>query len=254
MNTSMIEETVAKIPPALTAAEANAFPNGRWTRAASGAMPRPEVKPVSLLPAAEALELRFCEERIERGLETFVEVGLALSLIRDGRLYRATHDTFDAYCIERWEIKSSRARQLCAAAEIVQGLKSKVRSGRLPTSERQVRPLLGLHPDQQEAIWSEAVATAPNGNVTSKHVAGIVARMTGKSSRTATGTTTIDAGTRPARVRAAAERAIASVRELLELQGTADSEQASNVVVSLSQLEDFSAHLAKVEKLQEARQ
>ena len=35
---------------------------------------------------------------IERGLKTFVEVGAALLGIRDGRLYRETHATFEDYC------------------------------------------------------------------------------------------------------------------------------------------------------------
>jgi phage N-6-adenine-methyltransferase len=43
-----------------------------------------------------------CEAVIERGLATFVEVGNALLEIRDDRLYRETHRTFEDYCRERW--------------------------------------------------------------------------------------------------------------------------------------------------------
>jgi len=58
------------------------------------------------------------ESTIERGLATFVEVGQALLEIRDSRLYRESHGTFEDYCRERWQFSDRRARQLMTAAEI----------------------------------------------------------------------------------------------------------------------------------------
>lgn len=58
------------------------------------------------------------EAVIERGLGTFVEVGNALIAIRDGRLYRLTHDTFEDYCLRRWGLKRQRAYQLITASEV----------------------------------------------------------------------------------------------------------------------------------------
>lgn len=55
---------------------------------------------------------------IEKGLATFQEVGEALIAIRDERLYRAEHETFEAYCKARWKFSDRRARQLMSAAEI----------------------------------------------------------------------------------------------------------------------------------------
>ena len=46
-----------------------------------------------------------CEEVIEQGMETFFEVGDALLKIRDCRLYRESHATFDEYCRDRWGIR-----------------------------------------------------------------------------------------------------------------------------------------------------
>ena len=60
-----------------------------------------------LLAADEAAELAECEERIGRGLATFVEVGEALTRVRDGRLYRTSHRTFEAYLRERWDMTKS---------------------------------------------------------------------------------------------------------------------------------------------------
>ena len=42
------------------------------------------------------------EATIERGKVAFVEVGLALMVIRDRRLYRTDYDTFEDYCSGRW--------------------------------------------------------------------------------------------------------------------------------------------------------
>jgi hypothetical protein len=39
--------------------------------------------------------------------------------IRDGRLYRETHGTFDDYCREGWGFSRHRASQLITAAEVV---------------------------------------------------------------------------------------------------------------------------------------
>ncbi|HET7037948.1 MAG TPA: hypothetical protein VFI42_19905, partial [Thermomicrobiaceae bacterium] len=66
--------------------------------------------------APATLRLAELEAVIERGVPTFMEVGQALAEIRDARLYRETHTTFEAYCRERWGFTSSRARQLIGAS------------------------------------------------------------------------------------------------------------------------------------------
>lgn len=59
-----------------------------------------------------------CEETIARGVRGYVEAGEALRTIRDARLYRETHGTFEDYCRERWGWNDRRASQLIAAAEV----------------------------------------------------------------------------------------------------------------------------------------
>jgi hypothetical protein len=76
------------------------------------------------------------EAVVERGLETFVEVGTALQEIRDAKLYKVSHSTFEAYCKERWHFSASRARQLCAAAKTAKALPAVT-----VTSERHARQL-----------------------------------------------------------------------------------------------------------------
>jgi hypothetical protein len=51
------------------------------------------------------------EETIRHSMQSFVEVGAALKEIRDGQYYRSTHDTFEAYCQAKWDIKHADCRQ-----------------------------------------------------------------------------------------------------------------------------------------------
>lgn len=229
----------------MTAAEHNTYPNGRWSSVPQ-ILPPPASAPAPapvVLEAHEMMELQLCEQRIERGLETFLEVGHALQLIRDKRLYRASHGTFEAYCQERWDIKASRARQLCAAVEIIQGLKTSGVS-QLPSSERQTRPLLSVPVAQRPQVWQEAVSTAPQGKISAAHVEQTANRVLGRSKPAKP---PVEASSRAEQLHAAANKAIASVRELLDLSGAADSEAAANVSVSLSNLEAYERHLQRTE-------
>jgi len=56
---------------------------------------------------------------VGQGLDTFIEVGTALMEIRDSRLYKELHPTFEEYCLERWGFTASRARQMIAAVKTV---------------------------------------------------------------------------------------------------------------------------------------
>lgn len=121
------------------------------------------------LTQVERSVLASFEGIIERGLSVFYEVGNALTQIRDFRLYRLTHATFEEYCQERWGMVASRARQLISSAEVVSNLKS-VTTVTLPANEAQTRPLARLEPEQQVQVYLEASATAPGGKLTSTHI------------------------------------------------------------------------------------
>jgi 16S rRNA G966 N2-methylase RsmD len=124
------------------------------------------------LSTLEAQELERCEAAIEAGLQTVIEMGVALRAIRDGRLYRATHATFEEYFRARWGMVASRARQLCLAADTFKNVEGVTNV--TPANEAQTRPLLGLAPDQQREAWALAVETAPGGKVTAEHVKAVV--------------------------------------------------------------------------------
>lgn len=123
----------------------------------------------------DARDLDRLETKIAKGLQTFVEVGEALAEIRDRKLYRNEHATFDAYLETKWKISRSWACRQINAAETVKLLPT----GNKPTTERQARELNKLPPSKRAEAWQEAVETSPTGTPTAKAVAAVVAQRTG---------------------------------------------------------------------------
>lgn len=135
---------------------------------------------ISILSPNEQTELAACESLIEKGWETFVEVGRALTRIRDQKLYRAQSDTFEAYCRERWQYGKSHVYRLIGAAEAMTHL-SPIGKIQIPTNEAQVRPLIGLAAEKAQAAWQKAVDKAGNGMITAKLVRDAVAEIAGQT-------------------------------------------------------------------------
>lgn len=150
------------------------------------------------LTTTEETELATLEAIIEKGLETYVEVGRSLMKIRDRKLYRGVCSSFEKYCELRWHFKRERARQLMSGAKIFEELSwQSVNHGShssnnpqpkvLPDAERQVRPLADLPTStERSAAWNEAVDTAPKGRngrprVTGAHVERVVAARVERS-------------------------------------------------------------------------
>lgn len=130
------------------------------------------------LTKTEFASLTDCERVIDAGQKTFVEVGQALLKIRESRLYRSEFGTFEEYTESRWGWKASRARQLIDAATTAGNLKS-VTSGNTPISERVVRPLVRLDPDQQREAWKKASEKAAKEDrpVTARDVGEMVVEI-----------------------------------------------------------------------------
>ena len=128
------------------------------------------------LTVQEKTELAELETVIENGMKHFLVVGRALLRIRDSRLYRDTHRTFNDYCRDRWGMSRPRAYQLIDAAKVSDNLSTTV-----DITERQARPLTRLEPRKQAEAWQEAVETAPGGKVTAEHVEDVVGRIQGRN-------------------------------------------------------------------------
>lgn len=126
---------------------------------------------VEPLSATETAELANAERVIALGLATFVQVGDALATIRDERLYRSSHVTFEAYARERWGMERTRAYQLIDAAEVTASLSTIVDTPK-PANEAQARPLAKLKskPEEVAEAWGNAVE-ASGGKPTASDVA-----------------------------------------------------------------------------------
>lgn len=143
----------------------------------------------------EERDLHRLELKVERA---FYEAGSALREIRDRKLYRASHKTFESYCKDRFGFRRSHSYQLIDASGVIDNLSANSSQNEmsaiggqnemstngcqiLPTSERQVRALVSLPPDEQRQVWHEAVEKS-NGKVPSGAVVkGIVEQLKEKT-------------------------------------------------------------------------
>lgn len=101
-------------------------------------------RPLSDAPVLIADEQRImaaCEAALTTLQAAFWGAGKALQVIRDGRLYRATHATFEEYLGERWEMSRAQAYRLIEAWPLAEqiGLSP---MGDIQLTERHVRALL----------------------------------------------------------------------------------------------------------------
>jgi hypothetical protein len=109
-----------------------------------------------VLTAGEESELEHLEQVIDRGMATFVEVGRALLTIRDRRLYRSSHETFEGYCLERWGFTRTYAHRLISATEVVSNVANLATNPNPPSRESHARPLVGLPAARQQQVWTQA--------------------------------------------------------------------------------------------------
>lgn len=129
--------------------------------------------------------------RLELGVEqAFYQAGKALAQLRERRLYRSTHKTFEAYCKDRFGFTRRHSDYLIAATSVVKNLQQMrtihsqnhldeqhqfnrtsrtISSQILPTRLEQIKPLASLKPDEQRQVWDKAVQTA-NGKVPSGRI------------------------------------------------------------------------------------
>ena len=123
------------------------------------------------LSSVERSELDEYELIIASGERVFVTVGNALIVIRDKRLYRENHGTFEQYLSNKWpNISRRRAYQLMDAAVVAEDVKHVSH----PLNERQALELLGVAPEERPTMLRRAIETAPNGKVTAAHIDQVI--------------------------------------------------------------------------------
>lgn len=97
------------------------------------------------LSAAERKALKRFENTIAEGAAAFLRVGLALREIRDRRLYRETHSSFESYCLKRFNFKRAYGYRLIEEATAVAELQVyPIGDTPLPQNEGQARELTAV--------------------------------------------------------------------------------------------------------------
>ncbi|MGW4353077.1 hypothetical protein ACWELJ_13420 [Nocardia sp. NPDC004582] len=110
-------------PKVLTAPEVPAAAPEPMSREVTPAAAAPSVLDLPLptaggegpLSRSESDQLEVCESSIDALRVAFWTAGRALQIVRDGRLYRADHATFDEYVEKRWDMQRSYAHKLIRA-------------------------------------------------------------------------------------------------------------------------------------------
>jgi hypothetical protein len=114
---------------------------------------------VNLTTTSDELARR--EKIIQSGLNTFYAVGIALSEIKEMRLFLATHETWDDYCRDRWNMAARTAYQTIKSAAVVANLMDS-KSSIIPASESIARELIAIPKSEQKSAWLEAIAECPD--------------------------------------------------------------------------------------------
>ncbi|MHC5853859.1 hypothetical protein [Nostoc sp.] len=169
---------------------------------------------VTELTQEEQSDRLHLERKVERA---FFEAGKALAQLRDRRLYRSTHRTFEEYCRDRFGYTHRRVNYLIAGSVVFDNIvagtncsqneevdetgtncsqnegvdetgtncsqneeidKTRPNPSRiLPTNEGQVRPLAKLEPQHQVKVWQRAVHEAGGKVPSARIVTDVVQRI-----------------------------------------------------------------------------
>jgi hypothetical protein len=131
---------------------------------------------VTELSQEEQSDRLHLERRVERA---FFEAGKALAELRDRRLYRSTHKTFEEYCRDRFGHSRRQSYLLMDAAVVFDNLVEICDQfdHKMPTAEGQVRPLTKLEPQEQQEVWLRAVELAGGKVPTGRIVKDVVQRI-----------------------------------------------------------------------------
>jgi hypothetical protein len=99
------------------------------------------------------------EDIIQRGKQTFFEVGNALAQIMEEQLYREKgFGSFSEYCETVWGFKKTYAYQLVQSAELVKELPAPVSAIAEKLNPGQVRALITVPKEKRETVIKKAAA------------------------------------------------------------------------------------------------
>jgi hypothetical protein len=123
-------------------------------------------KSVIRLTKREHEELEGLEQEVAAGLSEFLRVGRALSTIRNKRLFRETHATFDQYVTERWGLGIGGTGALITSFHIAEQLQDAGINLPAQTTQSAMRSLSKISPAEglRAATWRYAVSLSPGAS------------------------------------------------------------------------------------------
>ena len=121
------------------------------------------------LSKAERKQLNRYEKTIAKGRDAMLKACKALKGIRDQRLYREKFDTFEDYCLKKWNLARSSAYQRLTLAQAHETL-SATADKPVEVNERQARALGGLSDEDMVRVWKQAVKASNTQNPSTKNI------------------------------------------------------------------------------------
>lgn len=132
------------------------------------------------LSPSERKQRQFCIERVMHSLNSLKAAAEALHELREDRLYRETHRTFEAFCRDTFGLTRRTVNRKIAAAGVLRLLESeKHKNGTsdvpfLPNTEAQVMELAPMASGQQTAAWKSCIERAGGKQPTLRQVRAVV--------------------------------------------------------------------------------
>jgi hypothetical protein len=137
-------------------------------------MPREPLSESGPLAEAEHADLAACEAALDRLRLAFAAAGKALQVIRDARLYRETHNTFEEYVAERWDMSRASAYRLIDAWPLAEALSpigdTKLNEGQI----RELLPVADRHGQDAAITVYRTIAETDGVRVTAAIIKGAV--------------------------------------------------------------------------------
>lgn len=132
---------------------------------------------IAKLDVLERREFSTMVAEIHSHLNDRLRVGQMLIAIRDRKLYRESHKTFEAFVRDEFGLKRQRAYELITASTVTKQLSENADTSTIAVpKESHAAELAKCPPAERPRVWQEAVASAPAGKVTAKHVSDVINR------------------------------------------------------------------------------
>jgi hypothetical protein len=117
------------------------------------------------LGSRERADLTTCEAALDNLRVAFWAAGKALQVIRDARLYRDSHGTFEAYVEDRWDMSRPQAYRLIEAWPLAECL-SPIGDTLNESQIRELLPLAGRHGQDAAVTVYRTIAETDGVHVT----------------------------------------------------------------------------------------